>query len=129
MACASGPQPIKIGKEACAFCKMTISDSRFGAELITNKGKIFVFDDPSCLVSFLHDSQNKINKSEIKASYLTDFIVPHNLILAENAYIIKSESISAPMNGTWVAFSNKDSAESFLIKQTGKFEKWNDVIQ
>ena len=37
--CNAGPVPIKPGKDNCQFCKMTISDIRFGAEIITAKGK------------------------------------------------------------------------------------------
>ena len=50
--CNTGPQPIKIGVDACAFCKMTIADEKFGGEIITGKNKIYKFDDIHCLLSF-----------------------------------------------------------------------------
>ena len=43
--CSTAPQPIRIGQDNCDFCKMTISDNRFGAEIITKKGKVYIFDD------------------------------------------------------------------------------------
>ena len=30
-----GPQPIALGRENCGFCRMAISDARFGAQLVT----------------------------------------------------------------------------------------------
>jgi len=29
--CTVGPQKIRIGKDVCSFCKMSIADNRFGA--------------------------------------------------------------------------------------------------
>ncbi len=43
MGCNTEPQPIKIGEDACSFCKMSIADNRYGAEIITKKGKVFKF--------------------------------------------------------------------------------------
>ncbi|HSN59587.1 MAG TPA: hypothetical protein VLR49_01530, partial [Ferruginibacter sp.] len=37
--CSTDPQPLRIGQDNCDFCKMTISDKRFGAEVVTKKGK------------------------------------------------------------------------------------------
>lgn len=31
---------------------MTISDGRFGAELITKKGRVYKFDDLRCLINY-----------------------------------------------------------------------------
>ena len=53
--CSAGPVPLKPGTDNCEFCKMTISDIRYGAEIITKKGKIFKFDDPQCAISFLKE--------------------------------------------------------------------------
>ena len=38
--CSTEPLPIRYGQDNCDFCKMTISDHRFGAEIVTKKGKI-----------------------------------------------------------------------------------------
>ncbi|HEU5219058.1 MAG TPA: hypothetical protein VFU23_10390 [Gemmatimonadales bacterium] len=52
-ACAAGgPRPIAYGKEACAFCRMTVSDPRFGAELVTTRGRVYTFDSIECLASY-----------------------------------------------------------------------------
>ena len=52
--CSTEPEPIRIGKDNCQFCKMTISDKRFGAEIVTKKSKIFKFDDQHCLFYYMN---------------------------------------------------------------------------
>lgn len=47
-----GPRPIVWGQEACAHCRMHISDPRYAAQLVTHAGDAASFDDPGCL--FLH---------------------------------------------------------------------------
>ena len=37
-------EPIKLNSDGCEFCKMKISDGKFGAEIITAKGRIYKFD-------------------------------------------------------------------------------------
>lgn len=43
------PTPIKLNTDNCDYCKMTIADLRFASELITEKGKVYKYDDLSCL--------------------------------------------------------------------------------
>ena len=52
-ACSKGPQPINYGEDECEFCKMMVMDKRYGAELVTDKGKIYFFDSIECLVGYL----------------------------------------------------------------------------
>ena len=40
LSCATGPEPIRFGKDNCHSCKMTLTDKRFGAEIVTKKGKV-----------------------------------------------------------------------------------------
>jgi len=49
---AAGPRPIAYDRDVCAFCSMTVSDPRYGAELVTVKGKVLTFDSIECLASY-----------------------------------------------------------------------------
>src|SRR5207244_2312985 len=51
--CKTEPQLLIAGKDECYFCKMPYADTKFGAEIITVKGKIYKFDDIGCLLKFL----------------------------------------------------------------------------
>lgn len=125
--CSSKPDPIKPGTDACSFCKMTISDIRFGAEAITKKGKIFKFDDIHCMLAFL-ESDN-IKRVGIGKIYLTDFSQPHGLVNAESSFLLQGSEIKGPMNGDIVSFSNKDSLQKTSIQFKGTEKNWADVLQ
>jgi len=105
--CNTGPQPIVTGKDNCSFCKMTISDPRFGAEIVTATGKVFKFDDIYCLSAYCKTLDEKARSKA--AIYLTDFCGGHSLYAANECQVLKSEALNCPMNGHEAAFSNADS--------------------
>ena len=111
-ACTSGPQPIKPGVEACDYCKMTISQLNFGGEIITQKGKIYKFDDLHCLAAFRKES---IDSNTIKSVYFLNFDEPHNLVDADHAFLLKSDALHSPMGGNTAAFESKEKLN--LIQQ------------
>jgi copper chaperone NosL len=58
LACATpGPGAIHYDTHACDHCRMTIADPKFAAQLVTRTGKIYRFDDPACLASFVQSRQ------------------------------------------------------------------------
>lgn len=123
--CSTEAQPIRIGQDNCDFCKMTISDNRFGAELVTKKGKVFKFDDTHCLVSFLQTA--KTEEQQRGEIYCTNFIAPHNLINVKQAFFLQSPSLKSPMNGNIASFSNQDSLHNMLPKYYGNTISWEDM--
>jgi copper chaperone NosL len=107
VACNAEPEPLRFGKDGCYACKMTLMDTKFGAEVVTSKGKIFKFDDVNCLLKFYNSGQ--VSTEDMKDILIVDFSKPEKLIDARNALYIKSESIKSPMAGNVAAFeSNKD---------------------
>ncbi|HET7544403.1 MAG TPA: hypothetical protein VFK05_31245 [Polyangiaceae bacterium] len=57
VACAQGSEPIDPfwGKQACESCRMLVSDPRFAAQLLDERGQRFYFDDVGCLDAYLVD--------------------------------------------------------------------------
>ncbi|WP_109121691.1 protein NosL [Azospirillum sp. TSO22-1] len=48
-----GPGPIKLGRDACDFCGMIVSELRYAAEIRGGpNNKLFKFDDVGCAVNF-----------------------------------------------------------------------------
>lgn len=123
--CNTGPQPLRIGNDNCDFCKMTISDNRFGAEIITKKGKVYKFDDEHCIVAFLNSK--KIAPEQIAAGYFTNFNSPHQLINVEQAHFLQSPTLKSPMNGNIAAFTNEDSLVNALPQFRGNKISWEDM--
>jgi copper chaperone NosL len=127
--CASGPEPIQVGKEACNYCKMTVSDARFGGEIVTTKGKVYKFDDMHCMMSFMQEG--KIAKPDIKEMYAVDFSGNHNLIKAdENLFLFKCDALQSPMGGNIAAFNNRDSLAVLMKKyKKGIPLNWDELIK
>jgi len=121
-ACKIEPVQINLGKDDCSFCKMTISNARFAAEILTPKGKVYKYDDLHCLLSAVE--KGDISKDNIHEIYLTDFSGKHELVNAKAAYFIMSEDLKSPMGGNIAAFSSKDSLLTTLQKVTGKQVLW-----
>ena len=117
ISCNSGPQPIKLGTDACDFCKMSIADRNFGAEIITDKGKVYKFDDTHCLATF---RKKNIDSNIIKHVYFVNFLDPHNFIDADHVFLLKSDELHSPMGGNTAAFENKENLNMTQQKVQGK---------
>ena len=123
--CSTNPQPLRLGKDNCDFCKMTISDKRFGAELITKKGKVYKFDDGHCLLAFMQSK--KVAKIDMAAVYYSNFIGNNELLNAEKAFFLQSPQLKSPMNGNIAAFAHEDSLHAWLPKYYGNKISWEEM--
>ncbi len=124
-ACApKGPVPINYGQDVCAFCKMIIADPRYGAELVTKKGKVYKFDSVECMVAFMiYD----VGPENVARAYVTDFAHPGKLIPAEKAYYLQSVGLRSPMSLGITAFASKKDLEAFKAKYDGLELLWKDL--
>jgi copper chaperone NosL len=124
--CDNGPQPFRIGKDACDFCKMTITDNRFGGEVVSDKGKVFKFDDTRCITSFLRSHNYENVTMDI---YLVDFSGDGHFVKAENSFLYKSDELRSPMGGNVAAFASNDSMTRLKQKLQGIETRWNEINQ
>jgi copper chaperone NosL len=124
--CNTGPEPIKIGVDNCHFCKMTVTDAHYGAEIVTQKGKVYKFDDTHCLLSFLKTKE--VSTEQIKDIYLVDFD-SHDLEKASTAFLLKSEELKTPMGGNVAAFAIEQNRNSLMEKYKGSPIKWEDLMK
>lgn len=123
MACSASLQPIHYGQDACDHCKMTIVDNKFGAEIITDKSKVFRFDSDECLRNFEQEKH-----PQGKQYLVTDYVKPGEIIDAKTAWFLHSDKIKSPMGGNLAAFKNKADAESYQAKLGGEILDWNSFI-
>ncbi|XVJ65951.1 MAG: hypothetical protein HEQ40_07235 [Lacibacter sp.] len=125
--CDTAPEPIAFGKDQCHFCKMIISDRSFGAELITDKGKVYKFDDAHCIISFL--KSNFLEQNEIVQVYIVDYAQKEKLIPAETAFLLQSDRIRGPMAGNVAAFETEAAMKPFQKEWNAVKIKWKDVVE
>ena len=71
VACSPEPRDIEYGDDLCAYCKMTVVDAQYGAEAITTKGRIYVFDAIECMVHFTYESED-IEYAHLLVNYYSD---------------------------------------------------------
>lgn len=54
-----GPVPVVWGKQACAHCRMHVSEPAFAAQLHEKNGEVLHFDDPGCLFALLDEGRGR----------------------------------------------------------------------
>lgn len=120
--CNTKPEPFFLEKDQCNFCKMTISDARFGVEIITNKGKIIKFDDVKCMQGFV--DQDMSIKEKIKSIYAANYLEPSELLNVNEAFFAHSFEYRSPMGGNVAAFNNLESLNKVNSEMKGSIIKW-----
>lgn len=125
--CTAKPEAIVAGTDNCYFCKMTITDSRYGAEIVTQKGKVYKFDDLHCLLAF--KKAGMIDDGLIKDIYLVDFTGEHALMKSTDGFLLQGDGIHGPMNGNVIAFKNKDSLKKLAPALNAVEINWNELTK
>lgn len=123
IACKIAPENINFGQDACHFCKMTIVDKPFAAELVTSKGKVYKYDAIECLVN------NQLADNFEVAHYLVyDFHNQDNFIEATQAFYVISDQIKSPMSENLAAFNSMEYAQEFIDTNSGKLLNWEELF-
>lgn len=125
LACASGPQPIAYGRDACDFCRMAIADPRFGGEVVSAKGKVRKFDSAECLASYVAASGD----STVATVWVSDFRHPGTFVEATRAVFVRAPGgVSTPMGEALFAFGGDADAAAEARALGGTAMRWSDVL-
>ena len=124
--CKVEPEPLIYGEDACHHCKMTLMDRKFGAELVTRKGKVYKFDDINCMVQFFHSGG--ISQDQFAHKLVVDFSQPEKLISAGEAFYLKSAEIKSPMASQIAAFEKEASLNEVKSKWNGIYLVWGELV-
>jgi len=126
ISCSVNPEPLVLGKDACYTCKMTLMDKRFGAEVVTKKGKVYKFDDLNCLAKFITSASEP--EENIAFQLVVDFSHPEKLIDTKQAYYCQSDQIKSPMSSQMAAFEKKEDLEEYNNKWEGIILNWQELL-
>lgn len=103
----SGPKDFVLGKDQCDNCRMTITEQKYAAQLLTEKGRAYKFDDISCMTMYENSNPDKANNAK---TYVIDF--PSGKFLEKSkATLIKGGNIKSPMGGNTQAYQNRAAAQ------------------
>ncbi len=104
---------------------MTISDKKFGAEIVNDKGKAYKFDAAECMIKYLNSETTDENNYML---LVIDYNQPETLIDAKSAAYIVSPLIKSPMGEDLAAFKSKKDAEEELNKiKNGNIYTWDEI--
>ncbi|MHC2991659.1 hypothetical protein OB13_08700 [Pontibacter sp. HJ8] len=125
-ACSVEPKPIPYGEANCTHCNMTVSDNRYGAELVNDKGKPYYFDSAECLAAYVGE-QPELGE---KAAFLlvTDFAKPNELVDARSAHFLQSEALPSPMGMNLTAVAGEEAARGMQQEHGGNLLVWDQVV-
>ena len=78
--------PIEYGHRDCDFCRMTITDPRYAAELVTTTGKVHPFDSIECLAGYY---AQLADRSSARALWVSDYAHPGHFLRADSARFVR----------------------------------------
>lgn len=115
--------PIKLNADSCDNCKMSIADGKYGAEVITQKGRVYKFDDIMCMKEYCNEN----SETKMESIYVLDYNQNNVLIPAESASYLSGGTIHTPMRGNIIAFSTTNEAKDFQSNLEAKSISWNEI--
>lgn len=126
-ACTPKPEPIRYGEDNCYFCKMTLTDKRYGAELVTQKGKVYKFDDLNCLGNFI--KLGEVTTENTAFTLAVDFKTGR-LTDVQQAFFLNNEALKSPMRADIACFTEQEHRNGLKTELGGGQEmNWQEVKQ
>jgi copper chaperone NosL len=101
-----GPAPVDTKNDACAWCRMSVSDLRFAAQLTAPGHEPKLFDDAGCLRDWLKEPR--------EAAEWTAWLSDHRTkewVKATDAVVVRDPTVQTPMDSGLVAWTNAASRE------------------
>ena len=125
LACGrDGPRPLVVGQDACEFCRMTLSDLRFGGEIVTSTGRIRTFDSVECLAGFVAAAGDSLSAASV---WVSDF-TSSTLVPAADAHFLMGGSIHSPMGRQVASFRADSDTAALRGTYGGKLLTWTDIV-
>lgn len=121
--CTRKVEAIHYQVDQCEFCRMTISDERFGSAILTSKGRTLTFDSMECMVS------HSACKEHGSTCFATNFTEPGVLKSVDELTILKGDQIQSPMGGGLVALSDAAMIASWADSLHAEVLTWNELIR
>ncbi len=122
--CEVGLESIRYGEDQCHYCKMLISDPKFGSELVTEKGKVFKFDAAECMASYLKTEKAQQANYAFIAAIAYD--TPGQLHNVNELSFLVSQEIPSPMGAFLSAYTTYQEAQLKRKKHQGTLYTWKE---
>ena len=129
MACSGDPAPVIYGEDTCDYCRMEITDARFGGTVMMSRGRQHDFDSIECLAEFV----GALPGTETPEIWVNDYAHPGRRIAASDAVFARVDGIRSPMGRELLALETADDAAP-LLRRAGAGAaaatslRWADVL-
>ena len=124
----SVPRPIAYGHDECAWCRMTVSDARYGAIQRTAQGKQQAFDSIECLAEATLALESGAQARAKERSWVTDYLHPRALVPASVARFLRSDGPGSPMGKGFKAFASIADADREQRIGGGVTMSWDEAL-
>jgi copper chaperone NosL len=122
--CTPAKPAIDYGGADCDFCRMRISDARFGSALVTRTGKVREFDSIECMVNYAATSSDA---RDARSAWVSDYDRPGDLIPASTAHFVRRQGPGSPMGGGLLAFSAAADSATLAARFGGTVMGWTEL--
>lgn len=120
----SGPRPLVVGEDSCDFCKMSISDTRYGGEVRTTTGRIVTFDAVECLASYIAAAGDS---ARFEGIWVADF-KGGGMVPAEAARFVSGGTLHSPMGRQITSFAASATPADLVATYGGQVLTWQQVL-
>ena len=105
------PKEVHLHTDECSYCKMVVSDMQFASQMVSKKGKPYVFDSIECMAAYSHQHPDVAVNAK---HYVPDYTRQNQWLPVENAHIYYSENIQSPMGLSLFALPDQESMPSAI---------------
>jgi copper chaperone NosL len=118
-----GSEPINYGRDACAHCRMHISQPGFGGEMRDRTGVITKYDDVGCLLHAMIALHENIPETWVE-DHAGGGFVP-----LLTAHLVRTSAGDTPMGSGIVAFGDAVAASAFAQAHNGELVQLEDIVR
>ena len=118
------PEPIALHEDQCGYCRMTISDARFGGEAVRPTGRVMKFDAAECMLAWARATPAE----ERGDLYIIDLQHPGTFVPVTVAGFLVDGTVRGPMGGSVLGFASARQADAQRATLGGRLTTWAELL-
>lgn len=122
-ACNHQPKEIQYGMDSCHYCSMNVVDQQHAAQIVTQKGRTYIYDAIECMMN----DKDENPEAKVGSWWVIDYSKPTVLTNGTQATYLVSEAIPSPMGAYLSAFGTGESAIEVQKELGGEILNWNEL--
>lgn len=123
LAACGGSAGSLVEGDPCETCRMAITDTRFGGQVVLTTGRTRSFDAIECLASWLATGADSARIEQV----LVSDVERATLIDASTALFVRDGAVASPMGRSIVALRPDTPREAALARYGGTLATWDEV--